>query len=131
VTDLDPAELTVALDRSLSVASGSQARARILVTNRSAQPLSISTNGCLTAVIVDPATGREVGGSARPQLQPGVTFVIAPGATEAIVLVVGTDRLPFALGQAIEPGPWALRVIMTTTDGRRLASPLLPVTVTD
>jgi hypothetical protein len=126
----DPDELQVELDQQLTVRSGHNATGGLLVTNASASSIAVETNGCLTAQVVDPATGVVVGGYAGFQVTPLVTFHAAPGDTVRVPLVVGTASQDQTLGYAVPPGRWALVAIMSLADGRRLKTPLLEFVIT-
>ena len=87
---LDPGEAEVELDGPAVVRSGHTLRHGLLVRNRTGGELQIATNGHVTASVVDPLTGEEVGGFAGAQGLPLIMFGIAPGGTERIPLLIGT-----------------------------------------
>ncbi len=127
--DLDPGEAGVSLADPLIVRSGHTARSRLLLRNPAGRPLSVSTNGHLTAVVVDPGTGEIAGGFAGAQHMPLVWFRVEPGDTTPIPLLVGTASFLPRLGYAIPPGSWAIRVPLNL-GGRLVRTPPLPITVT-
>ena len=135
---LDPDQAEAELDGPAVVRSGHTLRHGLLVRNRSGRELAIATNGQVTAVIVDPRTGEEVGGFSGAQFLPLIVFRIAPGATERIPLLIGTASFTARLGYAVPPGSWGLQVTLDLSPGpgpepaeripRR--TPVLPLTIT-
>ena len=101
----------------------------LLLSNLTDTPITVGTNGHLTARIADPATGRTVGGYAGFQYSPWIGFTADPGDTLRIPLLVGTASYVADLGYAVPPGQWALFATLELTDGRTRETPLLPVTV--
>ncbi len=134
---LDPAEAVAELDGPAVVRSGHTLRHGLLVRNRAGRDLRIATNGQVTADIVDPQTGEEVGGFSGAQFLPLIMFRIAPGATERIPLLIGTASFMARLGYAVPPGSWGLQVTLDLASGpapepaeripRR--TPVLPLTI--
>lgn len=125
-----PDQVGIELDGPLTVRAGHTARHGLLVTNRTGTDLAISTNGQLTAVVVDPGTDRVVGGFAGAQHMPLVVFRVPAGETRRIPLLVGTTSFEPSLGYAIPPGDWAVRTTLRLGDGRTLGTPTMPLTVT-
>jgi len=135
---LDPDQAEAELDGPAVVRSGHTLRHGLLVRNRSGRELAIATNGQVTAVIVDPRTGEEVGGFSGVQHLPLIVFRIAPGETERIPLLIGTASFTPRLGYAVPPGSWGLQVTLDLSPGpgpepaeripRR--TPVLPLTIT-
>jgi hypothetical protein len=126
---VDPARIGVDLSEPLSVRTGHTHRQELLLTNRTESVLTISSNGQLTAVVVDPVSHRVVGGFAGAQTLPLVSFGIAPGATHPIPLLVGTASFDATLGYAVPAGQWAVRAPIAI-NGDRMSTPTLPLTVT-
>lgn len=134
VPDLPPAELgpdeaEVTLEGALSVRSGHAARHGLIIRNLTSRSLDFQTNGQVTALVVDPGTGEVAGGYSGMQYLPLVRFAASPGTPERIPLLVGTASFVPDLGYAVPPGPWAIRVPLELGDGRRLSTPMLPITV--
>src|SRR5271165_5681493 len=106
----------------------------LLVRNRTDGELQIATNGHVTAWIVDPQTGEEVGGFSGWQTLPLVTFRIGPGGTERIPLLIGTASFTVRLGYAVPPGNWGLQATLDLAQdpGERVSRriPVLPLTIT-
>jgi hypothetical protein len=134
VSLLDPREAQAELDGPAVVRSGHTLRHGLLLRNHTGGELQIATNGQVTARIVDPQTGEEVGGFSGWQTLPLVMFRIAPGGTERIPLLIGTASFTARLGYAVPPGSWGLQ---TTLDfapdpGERVRrrTPVLPLTIT-
>jgi hypothetical protein len=131
---LDPQQITAELDGPAVVRSGHTLRHGLLVGNLTRQELTIATNGQVTAVVVDPQTGRAVGGFAGFQTLAGVFFRVAATATERIPLLIGTASFTPELGYILPPGSWGIQVPLKLapdilTRHRRL-TPVLPLTIT-
>ncbi len=131
---LDPREAEAELDGPAVVRSGQTLRHGLLVRNRTDGELQIATNGHVTAWIVDPQTGEEVGGFSGWQTLPLVTFRIGPGGTERIPLLIGTASFTVRLGYAVPPGNWGLQATLDVAQdpGERVSRriPVLPLTIT-
>lgn len=123
---LDPNVATVVLDGPLSVCSGHTARHSLLVTNTGSHALEIPTSGSLIPDIVDPATGKVVGGYAGAVVAMLMTFTVPLGTTENIPLFVATDSFDPSLGYAVPPGEWGLRAAFPGP----AHTPVLPFTIT-
>ena len=143
IPDMDPTLMSVDLVSPITVASGSTVRGELRVENMSAESIVISTNGGVTAQVVDPRTGVVVGGFVGWQTLPSVYFRAAPGDTVVVPVLVGTASLLPELGYAIPAGEWAIQIVLELEEGdgegrhsslterRRLRTPPLPITVTD
>lgn len=137
---LDPAQAEAELDGPAVVRSGYTLRHGLLLRNRSGQELAIATNGQVTAVVVDPASGEVVGGFAGMQALPLITFRVAPGETRRIPLLIGTASIRPALGYTVPAGPWGIQADLTMGPGEENPvqrasrvphrTPILPLTVT-
>lgn len=130
-TPADPAELTLSLDGSLSVRSGDTAHHGVRLSNLGVTRLIVHTNGLITAIVVDPTTGEDVGGYVGPQIAPMVRFVVDPGQEVRIPLLVGTASWTSSLGYSVPPGAWQLVVPLDLADGRHLVSTPMDFIVTD
>jgi hypothetical protein len=126
---LDAAVVSVALDGALTVRSGYTEIHGILFSNRGDQEVQIVTNRQVTAVVVDPVTGRRVGGFVGAQRLPRQVFHLLPATTERIPLVVGTASIVADLGYAVPPGEWGLQVSLDLADRGSARTPLLTFTV--
>ena len=131
IPDIDPNEMTVELDAPIVVASGHHIHGALRIHNLSTDPIVIETNGAVTAQVVDPRTAETVGGYTGYQTAPLVRFVVDPGGTTVVPMLVGTGSRSPELGYAIPAGEWAVRVDLTLEDGRRVRAPMLPITITD
>lgn len=127
---VDPARIGIDPSEPLSVRTGRTHRQELLLTNRTESLVTISSNGNLTAVILDPVTHRVVGGFAGAQTLALISFGILPGATRTIPLLVGTASFDPAQGYAVPTGEWAVQAPITI-NGDRMNTPILPLTVTD
>jgi hypothetical protein len=109
---LAPDEAEAELDGPAVVRSGHTLHHGLLIRDRSGAGLAVATNGRVTAVVVDPATGEVVGGFAGFQTLPGVVFRVPPGGTERIPLLIGTASMTERLGYAVPPGRWGIQVTL-------------------
>jgi hypothetical protein len=129
---LDPQELAAELDGPAIVRSGASLSHGLLLTNLTSQDVEVETNGHVTASVVDPKTGEEIGGFSGPQLLPRIVFLVEPGQTRRIPLLIGTDSIRPQLGYAIPAGNWGLQVTLTLGlhDLPDARTPILPLTIT-
>ncbi len=131
---LDPHEIAAELDGPAVVRSGETLRHGLLLRNLTGQGLQVETNGHVTAIVVDPESGETVGGLSGPQLLPLIVFRVAPGQTERIPLLIGTDSTMPQLGYTIPAGNWGLQVTLRLGPHRRDSpgrrTPILPLTIT-
>ena len=123
--------MTVELDAPIVVASGPHVHGALRFHNLSADPIVIKTNGVVTAQVVDPRTGETVGGYTGYQTAPLVRFVVDPGSTTVVPLLVGTGSRSPELGYAIPAGAWAVQATLMLENGRWVRTPMLPITITD
>lgn len=132
---LDPKEVAVELGGPATVRSGHTLHHGLLITNHMREQLRITTNGMVTAAVIDQATGEVVGGYAGLQTLKGVLFLVAPGATERIPLLIGTASSTPRLGYAIPPGAWGIQVTLKLGDflsnHQYRRTPVLPLAVTE
>ena len=140
--------IETALVAPVTVSSGHTTKSGLRVHNMTTDTIIVVTKGYVTGVIVDPRTGRGVGGGPQSYVtarmsdadtgldrpvdtQPQIVgFRVEAGGTEVIPLLVGTASGLPELGYAIPAGDWSVRVILELEDGRCLSTPLLPITVT-
>jgi len=131
---ISPREAAVALDGPAVVRSGHTLRHGLLLRNLTRAELQVATNGQVTAVIVDPATGDVVGGFAGAQALPLVMFLVAPAGTGRIPLLIGTASFTPRLGYAVPGGSWGLQATLTLGPDPRTSlrrrTPVLPLTIT-
>jgi hypothetical protein len=114
----------------LTVRSGHRVTHRIRITNNGDTTIGFGSNGQLIADITRPRTGRVVGGYTGAQTLKLVSFALEPGQTREIPLLVGTASFDPALGYAIPPGAWTIRVTLALWDGRTVTTPDLPIIIT-
>jgi hypothetical protein len=136
---LEPGQAEAELDGPAVVRSGHTLDHGLLVRDRSGAGLAIATNGRLTASVVDPATGDEVGGFVGFQTLPGIVFRVPPGGTERIPLLIGTASTRERLGYLVPPGDWGVEATLSlladadAPGGREQVqrrTPVLPLTIT-
>ena len=131
---LDPAQADAELDGPAVISSGHTLRHGLLLRNYTSAELMIVTNGQVTAVVVDPRSGKVVGGYSGFQNRPLITFRVSPGGTERIPLLIGTASFTERLGYAVPPGSWAIQATLEIAGHReeriRRRTPALPLTVT-
>ena len=143
LADIDPSELTVGLDAPIVVASGRNAQGGLRIHNLTADAVVLSTNGHVTAEVVDPSTRAVVGGGTGIERLVLVHTPVPSDDTVVMPLFVGTASYVPELGYAIPAGEWALQGTLTlelgddagwqrdrTRSRRHFRTPLLPVTVT-
>ena len=131
---LDPQQIAAELDGPAVVRSGETLRHGLLLRNLTGQELQVETNGQVTATVVDPETGKTVGGFSGAQLLPLIVFRVAPGQTGRIPLLIGTASIVPELGYTIPAGKWGLQVTLTLgphpRESPRRRTPMLPLTIT-
>ena len=129
----EPAEmpdgLYVSLDEELVVHSGGNLRSALRLHNQTQNEVVVTTNGQVTARVVDPRTRRGIGGYSGAQTLPLVRFHAPPGESVEIPLLVGTASVDPALGYAVPPGLWAIEVTLGLEDRGNFRTPPLPVSI--
>ncbi len=127
---IDPNRAHIVLDGHLSITRGHTATHALLLTNLGTDPITIATNGHLTASIIDP-TGAVVGGFTGGQRLPLIRFTAHPGKTVRIPLLVGTASYRPELGYTIPAGTWHLTAPLHLSDQAHATTPPLTFTVTE
>jgi hypothetical protein len=127
---LSPAEAVIRLDGPAVVQSGHTLRHGMLVRNKTERDLRISTNGQVTAIVVDPGTGEVVGGFSGVQQLPLVVARVPAGETRRIALLIGTASFTPNLGYAVPAGNWGIQAALDLPSGSRKLTPLMPLTIT-
>jgi hypothetical protein len=135
---LDPQLATVELDGPAVVRSGHTLQHGLLLRNLSSGEINLATNGQVTADVVDPETEEVVGGFTGAQLLRLVVFRVAPGETERIPLLIGTESFVPDLGYTVPAGLWGIQTTlrfaprpMDSQDSVDWRTPVLPLTITD
>ena len=129
---LNQREVIAELDGPAVVKSGRTLRHGLLLRNLTGQELHIATNGQVTATVVDPESGETIGGFAGAQHMPLIGFTAAPGRTERIPLLIGTDSFTQRLGYAVPAGDWGVQAVLTLgryPDYSYRRTPILPLTI--
>jgi hypothetical protein len=121
---LDPADIEVVAPEPLVVRAGDLVRVLLQVTNHRSTPIFVSTGGAVFGRVLDPATGEVVGGYAGAVTAVLRVHTVAPGATVALPLVVGTACYKSVLGYAVPPGAWLVEVLLSLGEGDRRVRPL-------
>lgn len=137
---LPPDQAIVELDGQAVVRSGHTLRHGLLLHNMSPDELRLSTNGQVTAYVVDPATEQVVGGFAGAQHLVRVMFRVAAGEAERIPLLIGTASFVPDLGYSVPAGPWGTQATLRFASNPSSSdppdpvdwrTPVLPLTITD
>jgi hypothetical protein len=119
----------VSLTDGVKVASGGVAHGSLEFSNHGAVEVILDTNGVITARILDPSTLDVVGGFVGAQTMPLFKFVIAPGETVTVPLLVGAASFTKSLGYTVPPGEWMLDAIVNVHDRGDRRIPPLPVVI--
>jgi hypothetical protein len=127
-------EVAAGLDGAAMVRSGHTLRHGLLLRNLTSRDLQIATNGHLTADVVDPRTGKVVGGFAGAQQLPLIIFRVPAGQSRQIPLLTGTASFAPRLGYAVPAGHWGIQATLTLEPvprgSSRRRTPVLPLTIT-
>jgi hypothetical protein len=126
---VDPS-LTVTLDEPCEVVSGHDRNTTVEIHNRREEPVTLITSGLLVPYIVDPSSGRVVGGFAGIVTLQRVLFDVAPGESRSSRALVGTASVLPELGYSVPPGQWAMTVVLTLEGREEVRTPELPLTIT-
>lgn len=130
IPEMDPTEMSLELDTPVVVASGQNTIGKLRVRNLSAHTIVILPHEHVTTQVVDPRTGDVVGGFCGEQRWPSRWREVHPASTILVGIVIGTTSFSPDLGYAVPAGEWAIREVLNLEDGRRVRTPLLPITVT-
>jgi hypothetical protein len=123
-----PDGVRLSLPDDFTVRSGANAHTVLAVRNDTAEEVKARSNGTLCPPVVEPVTGKTVGGYAGAMTANLVIHTIAPGAGDDIPVLVGTASRQPELGWAVPPGRWALWFGFEVGDGNGVR--LLPFEVT-
>ena len=121
-------QVSVSLGEAVVVESGESVQTQFTIYNHQDSTEGIETNGRITATVIDPETGDEVGGSSGAQMLPLVVFSIAAGESTLVPLLIGTASSVGELGYAIPPGEWAIYARVKLESGE-FRTPPLPITI--
>jgi hypothetical protein len=124
--------LGISLDGPLEVRTGYDAGHALLVTNLGRSLVRMSS---CWPVIVDPGSGRTVGGSTAARVARLDEFTVEPGQSANVRVLVGTESFDPALGHRVPPGQWLLVALLDVaiSHGQRatkVASKPLEFTIT-
>jgi len=125
-----PSYLHVTLEGEARVVSGQTARAALRVRNTGPDDVVLTTNGMVTASVVDPVTRQVVGGFHGAQSAPLVTFSLVAAGTVTVPMLIGTTSSKPELGYAVPPGAWALVVTLHFEGVGSRSTPPLALTIT-
>jgi hypothetical protein len=134
----EQAGLDVQLVEALTVRSGRTIQRAVLISNRSDTDVEVATTGNLHSNVLDPGTGKRVGGDFGFSTLLPVMFRVARGMQTRIPVSVGTTSVVPELGYAVPPGEWHLQVDVELGNDRppppqprrRLRSAPLSMTIT-
>ena len=119
--------MTATLDEPVTVQTGQVVGGMVRLHNH--QNFLEAINGPVVARVLDPETGRPVGGFLRPVTGVGARYQVAGGASGCVQVLIGTQSLSPELGRNIPPGEWAFDALLNLRSGRYRLPPL-PVTIT-
>jgi hypothetical protein len=122
-------EIDVWVEHDLEVKSGQDLRGELGVGNKGSTEILVTTNGQVTARVIDPETNEVAGGFSGAQILPAIPFRIAPGGSTSIPLLIGTSSSLPRLGYVIPPGQWAIEVDLDLHGRGKFRTPLLPISV--
>jgi hypothetical protein len=126
---LPPELATVSLPEGLSVGSGDDLMSVLLVHNSTPDELVTETNGQVTARVLDPATGKMIGGFWGAQKMPLIPFRVPPHGLAELPLLVGTASFVEHLGYAVPPGEWLIDTTLVIRDHGSFRTRRLPISV--
>jgi hypothetical protein len=119
----------VSLSDSVIVTSGRVAHGSLEFSNHGAVEMTLDTNGVVTARILDPSTLEVVGGFVGAQTMPLVRFLMAPGETVTVPLLVGAASFKRGLGYIVPPGEWMMDAVVKVRDRGDRRIPPQPVVI--
>jgi hypothetical protein len=119
----------VSLSDEVTVTCGQVAHGSLEFTNHGSEKVTLDTNGVVTARILDPSTFDVVGGFVGMRAMPLIRYLIAPGETAALSLLVGAASCVRSLGYALPPGEWMMDAIVKVRDRGDRRTPPLPVAI--
>jgi hypothetical protein len=125
---LVPDRIGVTIAGTATVRSGQHRTLTLRLANDGSSRFTVKTSGQIIAVVVDPATGRCVGGFEGAVTLPLVLFTADPGTSTDIPLLVGTASREPDLGYAVPLGRWALEAVLDTDSGS-VRTPPLPLEI--
>lgn len=123
-------EIDVMTDVDLSVKSGAHHTATVRIENRGREVAVVTSNGGITARVLEPASGDVVGGFDGVQHAPLFRHRIAPNDAVEIPLLIGTASTVPSLGYAVPPGRWAFDMIIKLEGRGTFRSPPRPIRIT-
>jgi hypothetical protein len=135
----EQAGFDVQLAEPIGVQSGRTIEHAVLISNLSDTDVQVATTGGhLQSAVLDPRTGKRVGGDFGFKMLLPVTFQVARGMQTRIPVWVGTTSIVPELGYAVPSGEWHLQVDMELGNDRPppprrhrpLRSAPLPMTIT-
>ena len=109
-----PHEVSLTLEEGIEIRSGSHVSSQLTIRNESTLDL---VAGKLLPSVVDPTTGRVVGGYEGAITLELRRYHVPAGASQAIPVLIGTASTRPELGYAVPPGPWAIRMLLQLGDG--------------
>ncbi len=121
-----PDDLVASLEEPLAVVSGRHVVTTLHVLNRGARTYVALTNGHLPARVVDPETLETVGGYVGFQAMPLDRFILEPGTSTPIPLLVGASS---ATGPGVATGIWAVVATLRCEDAATYVTPPFEVSV--
>ncbi len=105
----DAALYALVPERKPEIRSGADSRGRVILRNVGETRLDLESEQPLLAVIIDPVTGREVGGGSGFVAGTGLLVRLNRGQEQAVLLLLGTAGLSLDVGYAVPPGHYFVK----------------------
>jgi hypothetical protein len=83
----------------------------------------------VTARVLDPETGKRVGGFTGAQHMPAIPFRVPISGSAEIPLLIGTASFVSRLGYTVPPGDWLIDAGLSIRDHGGFRTPPLPISI--
>jgi hypothetical protein len=105
--------VTLSIEGGTEVRSGAHLSSVLAIINATTTDLVV---GKLIPPVVDPSNGRVVGGYEGAITLELRRDTVPAGTSKEVPILIGTASLDPALGYAVPPGEWALRILLELGD---------------